>query len=614
MKAASSAFLAVLLALCVPQARSQGNGEVYLSVSKAPLKKLPKPADAADHYVARREAAAASSAGDLLDDVLPVLVRRSNGAAGLATAGLRGFAAKQTAVFFDGMRVPADLTGTADLSALPAAGIERVEVLPGPWSSVQGADAEGGVINFISRGAAPGVTSASLGATLGSYGAAANTLTFAHANGRFKTSGSASRELSDGFQENGAARKEFFAGKAELAVGQSGRLTFNALRSNAENGVPGGTPVAIEDWNGRRERAANSLTDMQRSSLGLGRAALELPLSEGVRASLSAEGGVNRVFSHTAWGDELNRVLTSGGLLSFSFFDRGEAGLDYSRSLLKSDGYGDRSKQHTGLFAQWTLEPLAGLSVIPSLRYDKNVGYDDQASPRLALVYAPGFVWKFSAQTGRAWQAPTFADLYNPWVPAADRSPDLGPEHSWQTQAAVSANFAAGFRATLGAYYSDVKDRIALDASKSWAAYNLDSAFNGGVEGGLEYKGSVFSGSLGYVYNVSKGRAAGGYKALSFSPRHRASLAGAVKTSWLDIGARGYYSARQYTAADCGGLKLPAYFTADLYLSKTLERFEVFAGADNLLDAHYAQTADAVNGYYPLPGRVLKCGLSVRFI
>lgn len=614
MKKVPAVFLAVILALFVPRAHSQESGEVYLSVSKSSLKAVPKPADAVNLYVPRARSAAAVSAGDLLETGFPVLLRRSNGAAGLASAGMRGFAARQTAVFYDGMRVPADLTGTVDLSALPAAEIERVEILPGAWSSVQGANAEGGVINFVSRGPAAGATRASLGTVLSSYGDNSNTVSFMSDRKSVKTALRAARDSSSGFQKNSASRKESFSGKVSVPLGETGSLSLNALRNNSENGVPGGTPAPIADWNGRRERAANSLTDLQRSSLGLGRAALDLPLSENVRYKLEGEAGVSRLFSHSAWSDELSRTLSNRGMLSLSFFQKAEAGIEYEKSLLKSDTYGDRYKQNTGFFAQWAAEPLKGLSVVPSFRYDRNVGYADQFNPRLAVVYAPDFTWKISAQAGRAWQAPTFADLYNPWVPAADRSPDLKPEHSWQTQAGISANFNSGVWASLAAYYADVQDRIALDPSRSWAAYNLDSAFNRGAEAGLGYKSSGFSAGLGYVHNISKGRTSGTYKQLAFSPRNRFSLNAEAKTSWFDIRTRAYYSERQYTAADEGGLKLPSYFTADLYFSKTLEMFELFAGADNIFDAHYAQTADTVNGYYPLPGRVLKCGLNVRFL
>lgn len=614
MKKVPVVFLAVSLALCVPRAHSQESGEVYLSVSKSSLKAVPKPADAVNLYIPRARSAAAVSAGDLLETGFPVLLRRSNGASGLASAGMRGFAAKQTAVFFDGMRVPADLTGTVDLSALPAAEIERVEILPGAWSSVQGANAEGGVINFVTRSPSAGATHASLGTVLSSYGDNSNTVSFMSGRNRVKTALRAARDSSSGFQKNSASRKESFSGKVSIPLGETGSLSLNALRNNSENGVAGGTPAPIADWDGRRERAANSLTDLQRSSLGLGRAALELPLTENVRYKLEGEAGVSRLFSHSAWSDELSRTLSNRGMLSLSFFQRAEAGVEYEKSLLKSGTYGDHFKQNTGFFAQWAAEPLKGLSIIPSFRYDRNVGYADQSSPRLAVVYAPNFTWKFSAQAGRAWQAPTFADLYNPWVPAADRSPDLKPEHSWQTQAGVSANFNSGVWASLAAYYADVQDRIALDPSKSWAAYNLDSAFNRGAEAGFGYKSSGFSAGLGYVHNISKGRASGTYKLLAFSPRNRFSLNAEAKTSWFDIRTKAYYSERQYTAAGEGGMKLPSYFTADLYFSKTLELFELFAGADNILDAHYAQTADTLNGYYPLPGRVLKCGLNVRFL
>ena len=614
MKIVHAAFLASIPALLVPGAYSQKDSEVYLSVSKSGLKALPSPADAGDIYISGFRGVAADTAADLIAAEMPVLLRQPNGGGGVAAAGLRGFSTKQTAVYYDGMRVPADLTGTVDLSALPAGGVERVEVLPGAWSAVQGADAEGGVISFVTRSPNPGVTRADLSSSLSSYGGNSAALSFMNGSAFARTSVTASRDASDGFQRNSAWRKELYNGKTELSFGNGGKLSFGLLRNNSESGVPGGTPAAIGAWNGRRERAANSITDSQRSSLGLGRAELGLPLGGEVGCSLSGEAGVNRLFSHTAWGDELTRILTGKARLAFSFFNKGEAGVEYGKSQLRSGTYGDHFTQSAALFSQWTLAPLKGLSVIPSFRYDRNVAYKDQASPKLAVVYSPGFVWKFSAQSGRAWQAPTFADLYDPWVPPADLSPGLKPEYSWQTQAALSGNFASGIWTRVAAYYSDVRDRIALDPSRNWAAYNLDTAFNEGVEAGLGYKAPAFSAGLGYVYNLSKGSAGGPYQRLAFSPLYRFSLDATVETSWADISSKAYYSAPQYTAMDGGGLRLSSYFTQSLYLSRKLDRFEVFAGADNVFDAHYAQTADAVNGYYPLPGRVFKCGLSVRFI
>jgi iron complex outermembrane recepter protein len=75
----------------------------------------------------------------------------SNGATGTATVDLRGLGAKRTLVLIDGRRVtPGDpQSPVADLNFIPAALIDRVDVVTGGASAVYGADAVGGVVNFI---------------------------------------------------------------------------------------------------------------------------------------------------------------------------------------------------------------------------------------------------------------------------------------------------------------------------------------------------------------------------------------------------------------------------------------------------------------------------------
>ena len=81
----------------------------------------------------------------------------SNGASGIATVDLRGLNAKRTLVLINGRRLspgnpdsgPGPNSGAPDLNQVPRALIERVEVLTGGASSVYGADAVAGVVNFI---------------------------------------------------------------------------------------------------------------------------------------------------------------------------------------------------------------------------------------------------------------------------------------------------------------------------------------------------------------------------------------------------------------------------------------------------------------------------------
>ena len=90
--------------------------------------------------------------GDLVQDLPAVTGPYTNprvnvgGGTGASTASLRGLGADRTLILVNGHRY---LYG--DVNAIPAAAIERIEVLTDGASSVYGSDAIGGVVNFILR-------------------------------------------------------------------------------------------------------------------------------------------------------------------------------------------------------------------------------------------------------------------------------------------------------------------------------------------------------------------------------------------------------------------------------------------------------------------------------
>ena len=76
----------------------------------------------------------------------------NNGSFGYASFNLRHLGDNRNLVLIDGSRiVPASLTGVTDLNNIPLALVERVDVLTGGASSVYGADAVAGVVNFITK-------------------------------------------------------------------------------------------------------------------------------------------------------------------------------------------------------------------------------------------------------------------------------------------------------------------------------------------------------------------------------------------------------------------------------------------------------------------------------
>jgi iron complex outermembrane recepter protein len=69
---------------------------------------------------------------------------------GASTISLRGLGSNRNLVLLDGYRAtPINATMAVDLNSIPSAAIERVEVITGGASSVYGADAVAGVVNFI---------------------------------------------------------------------------------------------------------------------------------------------------------------------------------------------------------------------------------------------------------------------------------------------------------------------------------------------------------------------------------------------------------------------------------------------------------------------------------
>ncbi|MBI3291915.1 MAG: TonB-dependent receptor [Elusimicrobia bacterium] len=231
------------------------------------------------------------------------------------------------------------------------------------------------------------------------------------------------------------------------------------------------------------------------------------------------------------------------------------------------------------------------------------------------MVYQTTPAWKFSSNVGRAFQAPTFADLFDPFVPVADRNPDLRPERSWQYDLGAQFASAEGFKARATLFRSDTTDRIALNPTRSFAAFNLDQAFSQGGELEVAHVWEGTRHQVNYTYLQSEGKTPGfNYRVLQFSPKHIANYRMDFDGPWgTGITSSLRYVHHQFTDIGEGGLKLPSYLVWGLRLSKRIGMWEGFFGVDNLTARRYAQQADTFNGYYPQPGRTYWGGVTLRF-
>src|SRR5690606_4688669 len=74
----------------------------------------------------------------------------ANTTIGVSTVSLRQLGSNRNLVLLDGRRAtPVNGAGVVDINSIPSAAVQRVEVISGGASSTYGADAVGGVVNFI---------------------------------------------------------------------------------------------------------------------------------------------------------------------------------------------------------------------------------------------------------------------------------------------------------------------------------------------------------------------------------------------------------------------------------------------------------------------------------
>jgi outer membrane receptor protein involved in Fe transport len=74
----------------------------------------------------------------------------ANNTIGASTVSLRQLGSNRNLVLIDGRRpTPVNGTGVVDINSIPSSAVDRVEIISGGASSTYGADAVGGVVNFI---------------------------------------------------------------------------------------------------------------------------------------------------------------------------------------------------------------------------------------------------------------------------------------------------------------------------------------------------------------------------------------------------------------------------------------------------------------------------------
>jgi vitamin B12 transporter len=539
-----------------------------------------------------------SSLQDLLN-VTPGMAISNNGGPGKQSSlFLRGTDGDQVLVLVDGVRIGSASAGRTAVQDIPVDQIQRIEIVRGPFSSLYGSEAIGGVIQIFLRHA-PGTftPNASVGFGSGSHwkGAAG----FSAGGKKGWISAQASHERTDGINSCRVGAAEALAGCfadqpdrdgfRDDALSLHGAYEFNdrwsadglAFRSQGHNDYDG-TFSDSDDY-------SSQVLGGQLHFLPSERVKLSLRVGSSTDFDKDFLDGiyVDNFDTRRTLGSLQTDIAAGGGLLTL--------GYDWVREHLSSNTlYVENARIDRGVFAQWQRDFVAQ-SLQVNLRRDDNSQFGGKRTGSLLWGWNVADDLRVTASYGTAFRAPTFNDLYYPGF----ANPNLRPESS--------RNLELGLRGTpgwghwqLGVYRNEIRDMITFDAAAGLPG-NVDRARIFGIEGVVDGKLAGWNLRATATLLHARNDARGGFNFGNELPRRpsRSARFDADRSfGQLSIGASWYLAGRRYD--DIANLHaLGGYALVNLRAGWRIDpAWKLQFACNNAFDKDY-ETA----WYYNQPGR-----------
>ncbi|MCB5161696.1 TonB-dependent receptor domain-containing protein [Marinomonas algarum] len=383
----------------------------------------------------------------------------SNGGYGKTTSVyMRGANSSSTKFLIDGIPLYSATSGGAAFQYIPTSLIDRLEIVRGPKATLYGADAVGGVIQaFLPEANDESHADISVGA--GSFNTMSADVT---ASGFYESS---QYLLSVGkFDTDGDIVKE-----GEGAQGYNNENILLNLGHDFDSGAR--VTGLVMNSEGRNYYVGNE-NDYKVQVLGLG---LSLPMTDywstDIKLSQSRDESMTissgDVFDTKTQTARLSNIISAG---NHEFV----LGAEASEDSVEVSAYDAPNRNNKAIFAQ-SLFDFGQTSLQLNLRHDDNSAYGHSTTGGVALGYQLDQEHTLRTSYGRAFEAPTFNDLYYPY----SGDPTLQATDSETVEIGIRGDYESFYwdAAIFDASYGDMV--IWSNYTGTWVPYNVDAKAQG---------------------------------------------------------------------------------------------------------------------------------------
>jgi len=573
--------------------------EILVTASALPEEVEETPAAATVVTREEIEKREARDVADVLREVPGVTVSRTGSQGKTTSVFLRGGSSKQALVLWNGVEMNNAYHSAYNFGQLSTAGVERVEVVRGPFSALYGSDAVSGVVNVLTT---PSHSEANVDVEAGERGLMNASAHGALAHDRWSAHATLERRTDDGFAPNDDFESTSILGGATFTPSANASIGVLARYSSYDLGIPrnvNGFGTAFVPTPNRREEGWESQIAIP-IHFDLGRFTYSVRLNENHRNDdyTDPDGAFGPENAHT---DAVSRAANAS-VRSKTAIGTITLGGEYETSEVDhTDTFGlnvdARNRDSRSLFLEdrvsIAMSGGASFEIAAGLRHDDYDTFGSELSPRVAAAWVRNG-HKVRAAYGQGFRAPAIGELYSPFF----GFPDLQPERSRSIEVGYDRYFTNGtFTASL--FDSDYDDLIFYDLLAGHYG-NINSASSRGLELGASHHFGALSASLSYTYLDTEDGSTG--EELLRRPRHSGSLAlgydFAPFTAMLVV----QHTGGRLDVTDLfpyGNVTNEARTLADLTLRYSAGALTPYVRVENLTDERYEE----VFGYPSAPRR-----------